>query len=389
MFINQRISPEYRIEYMKSPEYTLRKALYSYSCEYDDIFYFCPSLLSFAEVCEKINELHAKFANKYEKEKWDNDWKDFNRNISMYHITDKYTMIETAMNNTAVFKFLTVKLAKEIICSRYYGFEDESYGLPRSINYIRGEFNEKRELIDHLYKIKVFANPEHTNFTGISLIDGHSVDMRAYLDYDFECFNKDDEKETYYELKNLNSDDVRNLKNILMKHGLFVTYSLMHESEDIYEPAYNSPIIAPRYRCAYCGKLLNKNEVTVDHIFPVAKMVSNEKVRNKAAKYGITETNDLNNLAASCAKCNEKKSDKMGLWIYRGLFGRKESNWRILFGIMAVVLIIIAVVLIKSFIWPTISPILTGEYGPLYIFFGTISLFAVIAWNNKDKLEFL
>jgi hypothetical protein len=77
------------------------------------------------------------------------------------------------------------------------------------------------------------------------------------------------------------------------------------------------------FRCAYCGKLMFRKNVTVDHIIPVNKMKF-----SKFYKFiGFTllrlkSVNNTRNLVSACKKCNSKKSDKGGLWIIRGFLGK-------------------------------------------------------------------
>ena len=391
MFVIQKIDALHIYEYEKSADYVFRKALYPYVFYYNDACFYCASLLSYAEVCEHINKLHQRTTNKSEIEKWNNDWDKFIKIINTERITDKNKMFNIAKESTAVFKFLTVNVAKEILCSRWDQFlNDDAYNNPRNINYVKGEFSEKGEYIDKKYYIKVFANPEHLDFLGFGFDEYRkATKLSIYLQLDFKCVNSNDETKKYYMLEDLNADDVRTFKNLLSDHGLIVTYGLMNESETVYEPAPNEPRVQAKYRCAYCGKLFEEHNITVDHIYPVAKMVSSEDVRNDAAKHGIMETNDLNNLVAACKSCNEKKSDKMGLWILRGLFGRKESNWRILYGTIAAIIAIIAAVFIKTVIWPIIAPIITGEYGLAIVFAIVFFVSFGIAWKNKENLQYI
>ena len=58
--------------------------------------------------------------------------------------------------------------------------------------------------------------------------------------------------------------------------------------------------------CAYCFKPVHKSKMEVDHIIPYTRGGSNH----------------CYNLVAACEKCNGKKTDKTGLWIVRGYFGK-------------------------------------------------------------------
>lgn len=82
------------------------------------------------------------------------------------------------------------------------------------------------------------------------------------------------------------------------------------------------PVHGKYYLCAYCGKKLTRQKSTVDHIIPVAKAAQSLKLQKMLFRMGIADINDPRNLVASCARCNKKKSDKMGLWIIRGFIGK-------------------------------------------------------------------
>lgn len=59
--------------------------------------------------------------------------------------------------------------------------------------------------------------------------------------------------------------------------------------------------------CSQCHKILiGRHNVQVDHIWAL----------------GAGGINRVFNTAAICAKCNRKKSDKMGLWLVNGLIGK-------------------------------------------------------------------
>lgn len=104
------------------------------------------------------------------------------------------------------------------------------------------------------------------------------------------------------------------------------------------------PVIGDKYMCAYCGKLLNKDEVTVDHLYPVARVNESIRLQRKLIKRGILNVNDKRNLVSACEICNKKKGKKLGKWILRGKIGRYKWLWVIRFVIRAV-LFIIAIIL--------------------------------------------
>lgn len=87
------------------------------------------------------------------------------------------------------------------------------------------------------------------------------------------------------------------------------------------------------YFCAYCGKMCKKENVTIDHIVPIAAttagkgsgmtMKSSFKMQKRLKKRGIYDINSDKNLTVACWTCNRKKSGKSGwLYIQRGRFGK-------------------------------------------------------------------
>lgn len=84
------------------------------------------------------------------------------------------------------------------------------------------------------------------------------------------------------------------------------------------------------YSCSYCGALIPRNLMEVDHIFPVHKaketlsgkafVLMSTSLQNPAhAKEGV---NGTWNTCCSCHKCNHAKSAKGGTWVVRGYIGR-------------------------------------------------------------------
>ena len=90
------------------------------------------------------------------------------------------------------------------------------------------------------------------------------------------------------------------------------------------------PNSGDRYLCAYCGRRLKKDDVTVDHIYPVSKAASSIRIQEKLRRKGLTGINDIKNLTPACAVCNERKSAKTNMWwMIRGVIGRNSLIWKI------------------------------------------------------------
>lgn len=84
------------------------------------------------------------------------------------------------------------------------------------------------------------------------------------------------------------------------------------------------------YWCAYCGKIISRKKVTVDHIVPVDKVLQGDRkehYRRMLRRRGITDVNQKKNLVAACWPCNRKKSANTGLWILKGRIGRFGWLW--------------------------------------------------------------
>lgn len=70
---------------------------------------------------------------------------------------------------------------------------------------------------------------------------------------------------------------------------------------------HNPGLFNSVYFCSQCLKVLNREEMEVDHIFPVSKFLAPNRVIN---------------CVAICSSCNKKKSDKMGKYSVKGLIAK-------------------------------------------------------------------
>lgn len=75
--------------------------------------------------------------------------------------------------------------------------------------------------------------------------------------------------------------------------------------------------------CAYCGRpLFGRKQVQVDHVVPPSKFAHKKYDRHgnlvKNTSVMAETFNNEFNLVSSCAKCNRKKSDGVGLYTARG-----------------------------------------------------------------------
>lgn len=105
------------------------------------------------------------------------------------------------------------------------------------------------------------------------------------------------------------------------------------------------PAVRGMYFCAYCGRLLTEKKMTVDHLYPVAKVSRSMKMRKKLRREGINSLNDARNLVPACMPCNRHKKDRMGLWILRGKIGRSAFLWHIRWCLRYALLVMVAMYL--------------------------------------------
>lgn len=103
-----------------------------------------------------------------------------------------------------------------------------------------------------------------------------------------------------------------NKKNKNEKYSRSATYR--------YEFIKNNPGYKNKYyMCAYCGAIIKKDKMQVDHVIPV-----NVVKKNIFARILVPDgINSQRNLVAACRICNAKKSDKTGLWTIRGMIGKQ------------------------------------------------------------------
>lgn len=114
------------------------------------------------------------------------------------------------------------------------------------------------------------------------------------------------------------------------------------------------PFIGGLYFCIYCGKLISKKRVEVDHIIPVHKAQEKRLFQKIIDMKKWSDINDCRNLGASCRRCNRKKSDKTGLWTIRGFIGKSDN-----FQVVRFALRLSVVCVTGYFLLPEIFAILT------------------------------
>lgn len=155
--------------------------------------------------------------------------------------------------------------------------------------------------------------------------------MNVLLEADF-IFHERSYGKSFYELKMPENDAIL-WKKWCKRNGyrIDIIPEQFTRSTDYRKTFFenNEPIVAAKYRCAYCGKKLLFKDTTVDHIFPVNQLSYSEKIRKRAAFLGITGANEEKNLVAACKRCNQRKGVKMGMWVIRGFLGKNEMLWKL------------------------------------------------------------
>ena len=89
----------------------------------------------------------------------------------------------------------------------------------------------------------------------------------------------------------------------------------------------NKPLLSSFYFCAYCGKLVRRKKITVDHLFPIAKAQKELSLQRKLKWLGIDSINSEKNLVPACEKCNKRKGTKIDGWIIKGYIGKIQWLW--------------------------------------------------------------
>lgn len=106
------------------------------------------------------------------------------------------------------------------------------------------------------------------------------------------------------------------------------------------------------YRCAYCGKKITSEKMTVDHIISVDKVQHSGYYRLLMRLLGIRNINDIQNLTPACERCNKRKGKRVRGYLIKGLSGQTYSGViirRVVKFFLAVVFIITVALLLKHY----------------------------------------
>ncbi len=115
------------------------------------------------------------------------------------------------------------------------------------------------------------------------------------------------------------------------KHGLRFYYDNAYAKRsssyrDVFF-ASHPPAAGRFYFCSYCGKPVDRNRISVDHLYPVGQTSKSLRLQRHMKHLGIEGVNSSRNLVPACERCNKKKGKKMGLWTVRGWIGRVQWLW--------------------------------------------------------------
>lgn len=186
------------------------------------------------------------------------------------------------------------------------------------------------------------------DFMGYMIFNVYAKHHQKWMD-NFTYTLKYTKKGFYFVFK-VKKEDIKKIKREIRKHHLrYAMYEEKWERSSSYRKKFFKANKGP-YRCRYCNRMLKKEYLVVDHIYPIAKGKYNKKSRKLLKLRGIKNVNDTRNLAASCFKCNEKKGDKLGLWYIRGLLGQYDWYWKTLKILKILIIIVIILSLIFIFL---------------------------------------
>lgn len=131
---------------------------------------------------------------------------------------------------------------------------------------------------------------------------------------------------------------IKECKKICKKYNLSFfeqdeNYTRGNSYRKDYFKAHPHGIFGNYYQCAYCGRFVKKENITIDHLFPINRV---EKGRFKGIWRfllkikGIKNINQTENLVGACWKCNSEKGTKIKKWYLKGCLGRHFVFWIIL-----------------------------------------------------------
>ena len=138
------------------------------------------------------------------------------------------------------------------------------------------------------------------------------------------------------------------IKNLILCHNYkHKKYDKRWDRDESYRSEFFKHYHGP-YRCAYCGKHITAKTLEVDHLIPVAKAKSSVLARFLLRMNTIYNVNNYRNLVPACHNCNQSKSDKMGLWVVVGSFGRHRWFWPVFEALVFIAIISVVIIMAMS-----------------------------------------
>lgn len=171
---------------------------------------------------------------------------------------------------------------------------------------------------------------------------GKIYNHRQYIKQNGLKFQKRKYGKSYY-TKKINETQKNELIEYCEKHKL--KYTIIDDAY-LRNTTYRKDFLAQNQHkwtiCAYCGRPIKSEKVTIDHIIPVDKVKKNKSyARWLMKKMGINNINNSKNLVEACARCNSKKRTKMGIWLIKGFLGKSKILWTIRWLLRLLIIILI------------------------------------------------
>jgi len=177
----------------------------------------------------------------------------------------------------------------------------------------------------------------------VYVIEVYSDRKSLFLEKNFTKKN-----EYTYIYKGTYSECVRLLNRARWRNFKAVIFKDRYNRNSNYRKAFfDSRPDDDSFRCVYCGKIVPKQYVTVDHVVPVhhAKRYASAKLALKLK--GCDSVNDIGNLVPSCFKCNKKKgSDYNIVYVIRSIYGENKLYWDVIHTLRLLLFVIMAAVII-------------------------------------------
>lgn len=137
--------------------------------------------------------------------------------------------------------------------------------------------------------------------------------------------------EHHIEINNLSLENAKKVKKYCKRHN--IKYNLINsnfERGSSYRRSFfmsNPPSKKGNYFCAYCGRVIPKKDITVDHIIPIYSVKYSLFKQRLLTKIGVPNINCEKNLAPACKGCNIYKGTRGGIWILFGIIGKQQKLW--------------------------------------------------------------